>query len=74
MAKRQPGTPATIKHAERANLEALDDPIHGYVRVHLSRHGQGKTAESLGVSRHTLWRYLERGHNGRSCTMPPCQV
>ncbi len=29
-------------------------------------HGRRKTAEYLGVSRHTLWRFLERGHTGRA--------
>ena len=66
MAKMPPATPATIKHAEKENREALDDAIREYVRVHQRRHGQGKTAGSLGVSRHTLWRYLEKGHAGRA--------
>ena len=58
--------PATIKHAATKNREALDEAIRDYVRVHHRRHGQGKTAEALGVSRHTLWRYLEKGHGGRA--------
>ena len=66
MPQKQPATPATIKHPETESREALDDAIREYVRVHQRRHGQGKTAESLGVSRHTLWRYLERGHAGRA--------
>ncbi len=36
-----------------------------YVRAHVRLYGQGKTAEVLGVSRHTLWRFLERGQLGR---------
>ena len=36
------------------------------MRVHVRLHGQGKTAEALDVSRHTLWRFLERGHAGRA--------
>ena len=39
--------------------------IRDYVRAYERRHGRGKTAEDLGVSRHTLWRFLERGHTGR---------
>jgi len=62
----QPAAPATAKHAEKENREVLDDAIREYVRVHQRRHGQGKTAEAVGVSRHTLWRYLERGHAGRA--------
>ena len=44
----------------------LERAIRDYVRAHVRLHGQGKTAEALGVSRHTLWRFLERGHAGRA--------
>ena len=40
--------------------------VRGYVRAYASLHGRRKAAEDLGVSRHTLWRFLERGHTGRS--------
>ena len=40
--------------------------IRDYVRAYERRHGRRKTAEDLGVSRHTLWRFLERGHMGRA--------
>ena len=40
--------------------------VRDYVRAHVRLHGQGKTADVLGVSRHTLWRFLERGHAGRA--------
>ena len=40
--------------------------VRGYVRAYASLHGRRKAAEDLGVSRHTLWRFLERGHLGRS--------
>ena len=40
--------------------------IRDYVRAYVWRHGRSKTAEDLGVSRHTLWRFLERGHMGRA--------
>ena len=66
MAKRQPATPATIKHPAKESRESLDGAIREYVRVHQQSHGQKATAETLGVSRHTLWRYLERGHAGRA--------
>ena len=36
------------------------------MRAHVWLRGQRKTAETLGVSRHTLWRFLERGHAGRA--------
>ncbi len=44
----------------------LECAIRDYVRTHQRGHGQKQTAESLGVSRHTLWRYLEHGHTGRA--------
>ena len=52
------GATQTGPHFERA--------VRDYVRAHVRLHGQGKTAEALGVSRHTLWRFLERGHAGRA--------
>ena len=44
----------------------LIEPIRAYVRAYVWSHGHRRTAEALGVSRHTLWRFLERGHVGRS--------
>ena len=65
MTENQPATPATIKNTnpDQANL---NEAIREYVRVHQRKHGQKRTAETLGVSRHTLWRYLEKGHSGRA--------
>ncbi len=40
--------------------------VRGYVRAYASLHGRRKAAEDIGVSRHTLWRFLERGHAGRA--------
>ena len=36
------------------------------MRAYASLHGRRKAAEDLGVSRHTLWRFLERGEMGRA--------
>ena len=44
----------------------LERAVRGYVRAFASLHGRHKAAEDLGVSRHTLWRFLERGHMGRA--------
>ena len=44
----------------------LERAARDYVRAHVRLYGQGKTAETLGVSRHTLWRFLERGQMGRA--------
>ena len=52
------GTTQAGPHFERA--------VRDYVRAYASLHGRRKAAEDLGVSRHTLWRFLERGHTGRA--------
>ena len=44
----------------------LADAIGDYLRAHIKRHGHGRTAEAFGVSRHTLWQFLERGQAGRA--------
>ncbi|MXY43433.1 MAG: hypothetical protein F4Y50_05145 [Dehalococcoidia bacterium] len=44
----------------------LADAIGDYLRAHIERHGRKHTAEAFGVSRHTLWRFLERGQAGRA--------
>ena len=44
----------------------LIDAIGEYLYAHVERHGHGRTAAAFGVSRHTLWRFLERGETGRS--------
>ncbi len=46
--------------------ESLAAAIRDYVEAHVSRHGRKRTAEAFGVSRHTLWRFLRKGHAGRS--------
>ena len=44
----------------------LADAIGDYLRAHIERHGRTGTAEAFGVSRHTLWRFLERDRAGRA--------
>ncbi len=65
MQTKQLATPAQSPITKSDN-SALNDAIRDYVRAHQRGHGQNRTAESLGVSRHTLWRYLEHGHTGRA--------
>ncbi len=65
MQTKQPATPAPTNNA-KAEDQGLHDATRRYVQAHQQRHGQRKTAEALGVSRHTLWRYLERGQSGRA--------
>ena len=64
MQTKTPETPAPAKN--KAEDPDLYDAIRNYVRAHQRRHGQKQTAETLGVSRHTLWRYLDLGHAGRA--------
>ena len=40
--------------------------IWDYVHTHALRYGQRRTAQDLGVSRHTLWRFLSRFQMGRA--------
>ena len=40
--------------------------VRDYLRAHAWKHGHGRTAKAFGVSRHTLWRFLERGQAGRA--------
>ena len=58
------GTP--IPAADETADGGLDDAIRDYVRTYVLWHGKAKAAERFGVSRHTLWRCLERGRLGKS--------
>ena len=44
----------------------LDEAVRDYVRTYAVLHGKPKAAKTLGVSRHTMWRFLDRGHTGRA--------
>ena len=44
----------------------LERAVRDYVRAYASLHGRRKAAEDLGVSRHTLWRFLERDQMGNA--------
>ena len=45
--------------------------IRTYLRAHAWHYGHQRTAVQFGVSRQTLWRFLERGQVGRAL---PCAV
>ncbi len=54
-------------HWQRApHPTATDRPIRSYLRAYAWKHGRGRTAKAFGVSRHTLWRFLDRGQTGRA--------
>ena len=44
----------------------LDDAIREYLRTYVVWRGIRQATATFGVSRHTLWRFLERGHTGRA--------
>ena len=46
--------------------DGLGRAIRDYVRTYVLCHGRAQAAETFGVSRHTLWRCLERGRVGTS--------
>ena len=54
----------TLQKTEPTNAQAID-LVRDYVDAYAWRHGQRRTAEGFGVSRHTVWRFLYRGHAGR---------
>ena len=44
----------------------LTDAIRRYVRTYVVLHGLGQAIKIVGVFRHTLWRFLNRGQLGRA--------
>ena len=65
MDTKQPATPAPANETT-ADYGTVNDAIRLYVRAYALWHGRPQAAQRFGVSRHTLWRFLERGHLGRS--------
>ena len=59
--------PGTRTLGKSASLDSdLEDAIREYLRTYVLWRGIGQATETFGVSRHTLWRFLERGHTGRA--------
>ena len=48
----------------------LEDAIREYLRTYVLWRGIGRATETFGVPRHTLWRFLRRGHAGRALVRP----
>ncbi len=44
----------------------LEDAIREYLRTYVLWRGIQQATTTFGVSRHTLWRFLGRGHTGRA--------
>ena len=59
-------TSTPIPVEDESHGDDLDYAIRDYVRTYALWHGRAKAAETFGVSRHTLWRCLERGRLGKS--------
>ena len=60
----EPGTRTTGKGA---SLDPdLEDAIREYLRTYVIWRGIRQATATFGVSRHTLWRFLRRGHTGRA--------
>ena len=59
-------TSTPIPVGDEPSDDHLNYAIRDYVRTYVLWHGRAKAAETFGVSRHTLWRYLERGRLGKS--------
>ena len=64
MTSTRTGTP--IPAADETADGDLDDAIRDYVRTYALWHGRPQAARHFGVSRHTLWRCLERGRLGKT--------
>ncbi len=64
MTTTETGTPTPIED-ELAD-DDLNYAIRDYVRTYARWRGRQKAMETFGVSRHTLWRFLERGHMDRA--------
>ena len=59
--------PETRTPGKSAPLDPdLEDAIREYLRTYVLWRGIGRATETFGVSRHTLWRFLRRGHAGRA--------
>ena len=58
-------TSTPIPVEDESHGDDLDYAIRDYVRTYALWHGRAKAAETFGVSRHTLWRCLERGRLGK---------
>ena len=59
-------TSTPIPVEDEPSDDHLNCAIRDYVRTYALWHGRVKAAETFGVSRHTLWRCLERGRLGKS--------
>ena len=64
MTTTEAGTPIPVD--DELAKDDLNYAIRDYVHTYVRWRGRRKAMESFGVSRHTLWRFLDRGHTGRA--------
>ena len=60
------GTPIPVEDEPGDDDFDLDSAIRDYIHTYAFWRGRRKAMERFGVSRHTLWRFLDRGHMGRA--------
>ncbi len=59
-------TNTPILEDDEFSSDDLENAIRHYVQTYADWRGSHKAMERFGVSRQTLWRFLERGHLGRA--------
>ena len=59
-------TSTPIPVEDESHDDDLEYAIRDYVHTYVRWRGRRKAVERFGVSRHTLWRFLDRGHTGRA--------
>ena len=64
MTTTEAGTP--IPAEDEFSDDDLEYAIRDYVHTYVRWRGRQKAVERFGVSRYTLWRFLDRGHMGRA--------
>ena len=64
MTTTETGTPIPVE--DEPAYDVLDCAIRDYIHTYAFWRGRRKAMERFGVSRHTLWRFLDRGHMGRA--------
>ena len=59
--------PGTRRPGRSASLDPdLEGAVRAYLRTYVLWRGIRQATATFGVSRHTLWRFLRRGHTGRA--------
>ena len=65
--------PRASRNAASENSE-LDEAIRNYMRTYALRRGRPQVARYFGVSRHSPWRFAERGHGYLGYSLPKAAI